>query len=319
MSDPSRPGEHLDVVGAGHERDPWRPGKRSWSLLAALVVLTAIVVPVGLERQHRADERALDADSVKGIALAPTGDPDAKAYPAGVVGIGLRNDTDRAVTLVGLQVLADGYQPEVVDRPIKPNELISLQVKDTATCSPSLVRQTPESIRFTVRSARGRTATVTEPLIDTAGSALNQTARERCGYRGTLEAFLPSLSDPAQIVGRTLTVTAQLANTGRLRLVVTRLEAYPGVTVTTTPRLPLALPYAPLAAAHGLGGTAVTFRLTIPDCANVTGADQALSENGDPLTTAGTVVVHLSGGDGEATTTLPLESVEQELVQAACP
>jgi hypothetical protein len=319
MSDPSRPGEPLDVVGAGHERDPWRPGTRTWSLIAVLLVLAAIAVPVGLNRQHQADERALDTASVTGLALAPTGDPEARVYPDGVVGIGVRNDTDRAVTLVGLQVLADGYRPEVVNRPLKPNELISVQLKDTATCSPSLVRQVPENIRFTVRSSRGRTATVIEPLVDSAGGALNQSARERCQYKGTLEAFLPSITETAQIVGRTLTVTAQLANTGRLTLAVTRLESYPGVTVTTTPRLPLVLPYAPPAANDGLTGTMVTFRLTVTDCATVTGADQALSENGDPLTTAGIVVVHLRGGDGDATTTLSLESTEQELVQAACP
>ncbi len=134
-----------------------------------------------------------------------------------------------------------------------------------------------------------------------------------------MDAFNVSLVELGHIQGRTLTASVQLANNGRPALTVLSVETYPGVTVTTTPRLPLALPYEPLNAHKRVPGTAVTFRLTITSCPAVTGADQPVDANGEPLTTAGMVVFHLRGADGEATTTLQLENSDQELVTTVCP
>jgi hypothetical protein len=319
MTDPTRPAEPVDVMVAGDDRDPWRPGKRTWILLAVLVVLAAIAVPVGLDRQHQADERALDSAAAKDVALAPTADPVVGAEPVpNVIGIGLRNDTDQNVTLVGYHVQGAGYTAQQVDLPILPYEIVHLGVPDTATCAVTVLTKEPPSIRLRVRTSRGQVVTLTADLVDAAGSALALGAQQRCGLRKPLDAFISQIIETSTIKGRTLTVTTIVANTGRLPLRIASLESFPGVTVTTSRPLPLALPYTLLDSSHPLTGTPLTFRLTVTDCAQATSPAQLNTDSGETITTAGAVQVHLDGALGPVTTSLYLENTDRELAKTVC-
>jgi hypothetical protein len=320
VSDPSRPGQPRDVVTAGDERDPWHPGKRTWSLLAVLVVLAAIAVPLGVDRQHRAKEQGLDAAAAKAVALGPTNDPRSDHTPVeGRVGIGLRNDADRTVTLVSYQVLAEGYTSQQLDLPITSYATAGLDVPDTATCGPSMLRQEPQQVRLTVRTSRGTIVQRTESLVDGAGHALAQHAQQRCGYLGTSDATVGQSNGDAHIIGRTLTASLRFANKGRLPLRISGIQTHAGTSLTVTPRLPITLPYEPHALEEGLAGRLFTFHLTVTDCALAGGPSDLTASNGELLAAPGLVAIRFTGGSGPYTSLFPLDSADHPLLGRACP
>jgi hypothetical protein len=323
MSDPSRPGQPLDIVTAGDERDPWRPGRTTWALVAVLVLAAAITVPIRAHQRHVDRLRALDDAAAAAVALAPTSDPRLSGVDdtRDTVGIGLRNDSDLPVTVLGYQVLGEGYRAQKVNLSLKGNELIGFDVADTATCSTKLLNSDTmaQEMRLTVRTARGQVVTKDEPLVDTAGAALSSVARTRCALYSTLEAFIPQVLDAGTVSHRRLTTTVALHNAGRLPLTLTSVQSYPGTTVTMSRHAPLAIPYDPKALESPSGGLEVEFSVTLSDCTKALGASPTFADPNLDVPGPGSVVVHLTGATGPVVTTLQLEPDPGRLLSSACP
>ena len=69
LSDPNNPGEPVDVMVSGDEREPWKPGRRTWSVLGVLALIAAMVVLVSLVVQHRDEQASKDAATLSQFAL----------------------------------------------------------------------------------------------------------------------------------------------------------------------------------------------------------------------------------------------------------
>ncbi|MCU1593850.1 MAG: hypothetical protein JWO12_1242 [Frankiales bacterium] len=267
ITDPNRPGELVDVLGSGNERDSWRPGRRTWSLVGVVVLVAAIVVPIDLVRQHDADERARDKAvlaqvrfgvTTDGIQYPPSGD-----MPAGTVFEGVRNDSAVPLTVTSFHVLAPGYAAQRLNTELGPYQLVTLPIRDTATCSPAVLT-VPQTVRVTVRTARHQTVVRDLPLYLDGGAELAQAAQERCRYLKPQGALITSITSTTQH-GRVLDVSVNLANAGLLPLRVTAVTSSGIFQLTSTAPFPLDLPSEPRTD-HARTGVEVHLRMTLEDC-----------------------------------------------------
>ena len=211
ISDPTRPGEPVDVMESGSEKEPWRPTRKHWTALGVLVLLAlAAVVPDKVVAARAADRRA-ELAAVEGVRLSFS--PGAEGAQDEHVQAVLSNDGPDPVTLVQVQV--DGYQPIRLDKKLKLSSGTTLDLADTAACSERLLApgsETRAAVR--VRTAGGTVVTRRVPVQSEIWLPLNLLAQRRCGF--------PSVSDTLRLTavghpnggGYEVRITAR--NTGRL-------------------------------------------------------------------------------------------------------
>jgi hypothetical protein len=298
----------------GSERDPWRPGRRSWAALLVLVVLIVAGVPIVRAKQHRDELKALDAAAVRDVQLGPTADPRTEYLgPDGTVGIGLRNDSEQALILVGYQVRAPGFVAQKTKLRIKPDSIIGLDVPDTATCSPTLITKVaPLPIALTVRTSRGQLVTTTANLLEAVSPSLQQHAQQRCGFVNTVQALYVQTAVGPDLSSRTLTAALKVANLGRLPLTITAISASPGVEITTFPDLPLSLTYEPNDGQHSVTGLPLRLRLRITDCAVARSSPQGVEPR-----LLGEVTLKAVGATGAEELSYPLDP-DGTFLRTAC-
>ena len=313
ISDPNNPGRPVDVVGGGSDRDPWRPTRRTWTVLGVAALVAAVVVPSVLLAQQRASDRAKDREALRQVQLATML---SQAPPTSVSSevVGVRNDGALAVRILAFQVVAPGYRQVSTDVSLAPYDVAPLEVPDTATCSPGLLTGLPAQLWLTVRTTRGQVVRRTVPLTAEASMALVSASQRRCRYLPTNEALVFSLHE-THTVGRTLVASVNLVNQGHAPLTVTFLDAGAGFTVTASRTLPFSLPPEPTDGARGVD---VTLRLRVGDCqaarTAIDDANQGRAFGGTP----GGIHVLLTGATGEDSSEIAVLDVPDVFVQRAC-
>lgn len=100
------------------------------------------------------------------------------------------------------------------------------------------------TISVDVLTHRGTTIHRTVALAPLTMGFVNDVARARCGYQEPLESFGWE-PEGARRIGRTVVLTAWVTNRSVLPLQLASLQVPPGITLTTMPELPLALPPQP--------------------------------------------------------------------------
>lgn len=265
VTDPNRPGELVDVMASGNDRDPWKPGRRTWSVVGVLVLLAAVVVPVSLVRQHDADEHAKNKALLAQVTFAVTtnGIQPPADVPEGTVFEGVRNDSAVPLTVTAFHVLAPGYEEQELHAELGPYQLLTLPIRDTATCSPAVLT-VPQTVRVTVMTSRKQAVVRDLPLYLDGGAELAQAAQHRCRYLTPGDALTTSVVRSQQH-GLVLDLDVNLANAGLLPLRVDDLTSSGIFQLTSTGRFPLDLPSEPRTD-HERKGVELHVRMSIDQC-----------------------------------------------------
>lgn len=246
---PAGGGELLDV-------EPWRPTERQQLLGLAVAVLVLLVgglaTATDLVRTERTERRA----ALAALALSAGEAPDTGTVPAGFVRVALRNGGPDAVSLLTAQLVPGGYPEVMLARQVAAGAEVTLGFPDTAPCEP-LLTTPPDAVRLQLRTTAGTEVTRELPLSPGAYGDVNRTALARCGYLPAFEAFGVTLTS-VDVEGAFVVVQARVFNDSVLPLTLDRLTHAPGLSLTTSRPLPLALPPQP-----GPGVLANTVPLTL--------------------------------------------------------
>lgn len=229
-------------------------------LVVALLGGTAVVADT------LRDDRVADRAALAAVRLLTEAPPDTGIVPAGTVRIAVRNVGPEAVRLLSARLVAPGYGEVRVDKRVPAGAAVTIGLRDTATCGPTMLATPAESVTVRLRTARGSTVTRSLPLSPTAFKEVNHAARARCGYLGAGEAFsfqATSLSDE----GKTVLVAAQVVNRSLLPLTLYRFDPTPGLRISLSPSLPIDLPVQTRPDGRE-GSVPVVLRLQVTDCAD---------------------------------------------------
>lgn len=226
ISDPTRPGEPVDVMVSGTEKEPWKPTRRHWTAVAVLALLAvAAVVPDKVVSARAADRRA-ELAAVEAVRISVgSGAP---ADTADSLRMTVSNDGPAPVTLLEVQV--DGYQPVRLSKQIKSVSGEAVDLKDTAACTERLLTPGSETrARVRVRTAGGSDVVRRVAVPGDVWLPLNALAQKRCGYLQAAEALVVSGSGSAKGKAFELRVTAR--NRGKLPLQIGYVDVGPGLVV----------------------------------------------------------------------------------------
>ena len=279
ISDPTRPGEPVDVMVSGDEKEPWRPTRRHWTALAVLVLLAvAAVVPDRVVSARAADRRA-ELAAVDGVELTLSADGSQPAPDA--VRLLVQNTGPSDVRLLEVQV--DGYPTQRTDVLVPRAGADTVDLKDTVTCTEKVLLTGDQNrVRLRLRTPGGTVVTRRLDLTGDAWLPLAALAQKRCGYLSPGEAL--KITAAGQVVGRALDLRVTVRNTGRVPLRLDGVNLPAGFDWRTVPAPPTSLP------ASQTTPTSLLVRLTVNSC-----PDAQSSLVGDPVVAFSTVQL-LSGG-----------------------
>ncbi|MGB8652346.1 MAG: hypothetical protein WCD35_16995 [Mycobacteriales bacterium] len=266
ITDPNRPAGADDVLVSGNEREPWRPSRRHWQLLGAVLAVLAVTVPVVLVVQHRREQARLDRAALAAVRLVAVLPQEANHNPPpDTAPLGLRNDGPDDVRVLSLRIDAAGYRDQAVGRLVEGGVgFLALDVANTPPCDARLVTAPPRTVIVTLRTERGDRTTRRLPLDAELARLLSGLARDRCGYQAPADALQADLA-ASHADGADLVATFQVYNRSVLPLTLLGLEG-PGLRITTTPALPLAL--TPQRSPNaGTLSQQLTVRVRVTDCA----------------------------------------------------
>lgn len=343
ITDPNSPGDLVDVLGGGVERDAWRPSRRLLAVSAVVVlVVAAVAVPVVVLHQ-RALDRAADRASLAQLdvtfddtAGGEDGDPHSTSPT-----LPLSNNGPETVRVVGVRVDREGYTHQSVDLTIPAHHQATVPVAIEKDCPDRLPNEGPGGVLLELVSTRGVKTTVRVPTRTSVWATTYERAVQiTCSLYGPDESVLVELAQLLQ-EKRSLRIVVDLRNRAKGERQLDELRAPTGMIVTTDQKLPLAVPH------DGGAPLELTVRLTVSDCvraralfppldsgavptepltltpADTTVSPRELLVSGPPYAGDSQVAMSVSG-DGEFAGNLPLiydlrvDNAIQALVQSSC-
>ncbi len=322
ITDPNNPGDVVDVLGSGTEREPWRPSARALKVTAVVVVVLLVIgLPVAF-LQHRSGEQQADRRSVAQLALTV---PD--AGEAAFTGFDPANGSDPVIALhnagpagghvVGARVDREGYAKQRVEVNIAAGKDGPIPVPLEKTCPSALPHSGPGGVLLDLVTTRGVRTTLRVRTLDSQfAQDYLDAQRVTCGLYSLEESVESDLVSVTVGTGK-LVVSLDLANLAKAPRTLTALTPPDGFALGTDVTLPTKLP-----SANGVPlGVVVTLRVT--DCAKAIAAPSL-----DVVTRDGTLfgqdLTATVSGDGDTTRfpfSLPelyTESLSQ-LIATACP
>jgi hypothetical protein len=211
-----------------------------------VLLVVGLVAGGSTWRRHTAHEQALDRAAVAGVQLtaqlaADEWDPSGGTFPLQV-----ENDGTLPVRVQSAQLLLAGFaEQRLHDVRLVQAADLTVRVPDTAPCGPALLQNVlTGGLRVSVLTSRGARVTRDLPLTSLDILEIRNRTRARCGY---LE---PGRSLDTEVVsvrsaGSGAVVTLRVRNGSALPLRLLKLSAFPGLSLTVLPRLPLVLPPQP--------------------------------------------------------------------------
>ena len=249
----------------------WRPGRRTWSVvaggLALVVAVTAVRGEVG--RAHARAAAARRALAGAGVLALRIGGPGPSTSLPGVATVGLRlvNDGPRPVRLEAASLDVAGWTVVLPAEPIDPAGSALLDLRRRVDCAGVEALPDPALLRLSVRTADGRTRPLPLGLGPQDGAdparqvrtELNATPRRACGLLSAADALsLQTDSTHALRARRAVRLAVQVRNASTRPLTLLTVRGLDGLSVAGTGRLPLRL--------AARGSTPLALELTLAGC-----------------------------------------------------